>query len=259
MIPDDDQHHLEGPPPEVPPPVEGAAPPTAVERLVAFFEVLLCSDYPSQMAIGGTLMLLGIPALTPDGLPGFTFVVALSLIDTVVLVGFIVLFLTTQGESPRKVLLGSGPYLPEIRAGAMLIISAFVLAAVALGVLQLIAPQLHNVEHNPLKALMRTPVHVAVFAIVVVVAGGIREELQRAFLLHRFERNLGGGAVGVVATSVIFGAGHLTQGLDAAVATGLLGALWGVVYLRRRSAVGPIVSHSGFNLLQLVQFILIGR
>jgi membrane protease YdiL (CAAX protease family) len=200
-----------------------------------------------------------VPPLTPDGSHGFTFVVALSLIDTVVLVGFILLFLTAQGESPRRVLLGPGPYRPEVRAGAMLIVSAFVLAAVTLGVLQLIAPQLHNVENNPLKALMRTPMHTAVFAVVVVVAGGVREEVQRAFLLHRFERNLGGGTVGIIATSIMFGAGHLQQGLDAMVATGLLGAFWGIVYLRRRSAVAPIVSHAGFNLLQLVQFMIIGR
>ena len=87
----------------------------------------------------------------------------------------------------------------------------------------------------------------------------MREELQRAFLMHRFERWLGGGAVGVVIASAAFGAGHLLQGADAAVATGLLGAFWAVVYLKRRSVVAPVVSHSGFNLLQLVQFMAIGR
>ena len=37
--------------------------------------------------------------------------------------------------------------------------------------------------------------------------------------------------------------------------TGLLGAFWGVVYLRRRSAVAPMVSHAGFDLLQILQFV----
>ena len=35
------------------------------------------------------------------------------------------------------------------------------------------------------------------------------------------------------------------------IATGLLGALWAVVYLRRRSSVAPIVSHAGFNSLEV--------
>jgi membrane protease YdiL (CAAX protease family) len=63
----------------------------------------------------------------------------------------------------------------------------------------------------------------------------------------------------VVVTSIAFGAGHFLQGADAAIATGMLGAFWAVVYLQRRSAVAPMVSHSGFNLLQLVQFLAIGR
>ncbi|OFW17580.1 MAG: hypothetical protein A3F69_02100 [Acidobacteria bacterium RIFCSPLOWO2_12_FULL_66_10] len=60
-------------------------------------------------------------------------------------------------------------------------------------------------------------------------------------------------------TSAAFGAGHLLQGADAAIATGLLGAFWGATYLRRRSAVAPMVSHSGFDLLQVLQFTVAGR
>jgi membrane protease YdiL (CAAX protease family) len=62
-----------------------------------------------------------------------------------------------------------------------------------------------------------------------------------------------------VVASVLFGAGHLIQGADAAIATGILGAFWGVVYLRRRSVAAPVVSHSGFNLLQLAQALILGR
>ena len=97
------------------------------------------------------------------------------------------------------------------------------------------------------------------FALVLLVAGGIREEVQRAFLIHRFDGWLGGGATGVAVTSIAFGAGHLLQGIDAALATGLLGAFWGAVYLRRRSCVAPMVSHTGFDLLQIVQFLTLGR
>ena len=75
----------------------------------------------------------------------------------------------------------------------------------------------------------------------------------------RFDVWLGGGTVGVVITSVAFGAGHLLQGVDAAIATGTLGAFWGVLYLRRRSAVAPVVSHSGFNVLQILQALAIGH
>jgi len=49
------------------------------------------------------------------------------------------------------------------------------------------------------------------------------------------------------------------RGVDVAIVTGLLGMFWAVTYLRRRSIVAPVVSHSGFNLLQLGQFLLAGR
>ena len=30
---------------------------------------------------------------------------------------------------------------------------------------------------------------------------------------------------------------------------------WGIVYLRRRSVVAPMISHSGFNLIELLQYL----
>ena len=125
--------------------------------------------------------------------------------------------------------------------------------------LQVFAPWLHNVERNPLEEMLRTPGDAAIFAVVVVVAGGVREEVQRAFILRRFERWLGGATVGVVIASAVFGAGHALQGGDAVVATALLGAFWGVVYLRRRSIVGPMISHAAFDLLQVGLFFVVSR
>ena len=52
------------------------------------------------------------------------------------------------------------------------------------------------------------------FLFVVIVAGGVREELQRAFLLHRFRCDLGQPWMGVFITSLAFGMGHTLQGWD---------------------------------------------
>jgi membrane protease YdiL (CAAX protease family) len=232
--------------------------PTFSERAMALLEVLICSDYPTQMALGATLAVFGYGPLHNEGQLTIGYVLALSLIDTVVLLGLILLFLRVHGESPRDLLLGERPVLREAVAGIPLIIGAFIIALAVLITVQAIAPWLHNVE-NPLQNLLGTGRDAALFAIVVVVAGGVREEIQRAFLLRRFERWLGGARVGLVLMSVAFGLGHTTQGWDAAIATGALGLFWGIIYLRRRSVVAPLVSHSGFNLAQLGQFLLIGR
>jgi hypothetical protein len=100
-----------------------------------------------------------------------------------------------------------------------------------------LTPQLHNVDVNPFEALAGNSLRdAALLGLVAIVAGGVREELQRAFLLDRFERYLGPSWAGVVLLSTAFGLGHLLQGRDAAIATGAMGAFWAVIYLRRRAA-----------------------
>jgi membrane protease YdiL (CAAX protease family) len=233
--------------------------PTIAARLVALTEVLICSGFPTQLALAATLVVLGQPPTGPDGLLRTTYVVALSFADTVVLTGLIVLFLHTHGESVRDLLIGTARPLREAGVGLALAVPSLILAASILAALLRFAPSLHTVEHNPFADLLRTPRDAWIFAVVVVVAGGIREEIQRAFILRRFEVWLGGPTVGLVLSSLAFGAGHLLQGIDTALATGTLGAFWGFVYLRRRSAIAPIVGHSTFNLLEVGQFLLVQR
>lgn len=250
---------LEHPASSLQPPVPAQRRPTLVERTVALLEVLLCSDYPTQFALGATFAALGYTPFGAGGRLRVGYVVTLSLIDTATLIGLILMFLSAHGERPRDVFLGDRPIGREAIAGVPMTLVALAIGGVLLAAIQQLAPWLHTVESNPFQELIRTPRDVALFTIVVVVAGGVREEIQRAFLLRRFEAWLGGGAVGVVVASSAFGAGHLLQGADAAIATGLLGAFWAVVYLRRRSAVAPIVSHSCFNVLELVRFLTLGR
>ena len=240
-------------------PLERTAGPRLVERTVALLEVLICSDYPTQFALGTTFAMAGYTPFTRDGQLSVGYVVSLSLLDTALLVGLILLCLRAHGERPRDLFLGDRPPLGEAVHGLPLALAALLIGIGVLAAVQQFAPSLHTVLHNPLQQLIRRPRDAWLFAFVVVVAGGLREEVQRAFLLHRFETWLGGSAVGLVITSAAFGGGHLLQGADAAIATGVLGAFWGLVYLRRRSMVAPAVSHSGFNLLQIVQFLMLGR
>jgi CAAX protease family protein len=228
-------------------------------RLVALFEILLCSDFPTQLAIGATLRVFGILPKTAHGDLSVRFVVALSLADTVLLIGLILFLLRSHGERPRDVFLGSRPIAGEFKLGLPMTLAVFVIAITALGGVQLAAPFLHNVQQNPLQDLLQRPRDAGLFAVVVVIAGGVREEIQRAFILHRFDVWLGGAYVGVVVWSLAFGFGHLLQGYDVAIATALMGAFWAIVYVRRRSVVAPLVSHSGFNLLELAQYLAVGR
>jgi membrane protease YdiL (CAAX protease family) len=120
-----------------------------------------------------------------------------------------------------------------------------------------VAPHLHNVPDNPLEAIARSSIAQAIgLGVVAVVAGAIREELQRAFLQDRFERHFGPPAAGVIVLSMLFGLGHVLQGWDAVIATAVLGALWASVYVTRRSIVVPLVGHACFNSLEIVRMLV---
>ena len=232
--------------------------PTA-RRVRAALEVFLCSGLPSQIVLGQLLVTAGIRPFVSAGHLNPTWVFAVALSDTVLIVLLVVLLLRAHGESPRTVLLGSRPVVREAGFGLALIVPLLIgVFFVMLGARALL-PALHNVAENPLLAgLMKAPGQAALFAVAVLVGGGLREEVQRAFLLTRFEQHLGGATVGLIVTSIAFGAGHWLQGWDASLATGLLGLFWGSVYLLRRSAVAAMVSHAGFNGLEIVGFLVVG-
>jgi len=181
------------------------------------------------------------------------FITALTLLDTLALVALMVLLMRTRGERPAALWLGGRPVLRELLAGITHLPVVFLIAATLLLVMRALTPQLHNVDVNPFEALAGNSLRdAALLGLVAIVAGGVREELQRAFLLDRFERYLGPSWAGVVILSTAFGLGHLLQGRDAAIATGAMGAFWAVIYLRRRSSVAPMMSHALFNSLEVL-------
>ena len=219
-------------------------------RALSLLEVVICSGFPTQIVIGTLLLLLGARA-TADGQLTFPFVVAVSLLDTLAVVALVVAFLRLRGEDAGVVLLGRGPVWPEVRRGLSSLPLIFAVMIGLSAAIRALAPWLHDVTENPLQAMLTSPWRVAAFAVVVVLAGGVREEVQRAFILHRFDRDLGGATLGLVVFSIAFGLGHLTQGRDAALVTGTLGLIWGLFYLSRRSLIAPAVSHAAFNLVQI--------
>jgi membrane protease YdiL (CAAX protease family) len=228
-------------------------------RLTAAIEVFLCSGIPTQLAI--QTVLVWAAGWTIDGTDLELFpLVTLVVADTVLLVTLMVILLRTHGESVRGLWLGSRSFVREALVGLAYVPVVLLIAVVLLNVLRLAAPWLHDVTLNPFEPLASSPdpVNAAVLTATVAIGGGVREEMQRAFQLHRFERHLGGALVGVIAWNAAFGLLHAPQGSDAVITTGVLGVFWSLVYLRRRSAVAPIVSHAGFNAIQVVSAAALG-
>lgn len=229
-----------------------------VERLGALIEVFLCSGFPTQLLILAALTQAGLPARGGDGSLSPAFVVVWALSDMVLVLGLVYVFLRAHGEPVREFVIGERRPVREVALGVVLIPAAFAVVVLVLAIVLVVRPSLNNVPVNPFERMMQTPKDAAVFALVVMLAGGVREEVQRGFIVRRFDQYLGGGLVGVAIYTVVFGLGHIEQGYAAAIATGGLGALWGWVYYVRRSIIAPMVSHAGFNLGQLLKYVSLG-
>jgi uncharacterized protein len=226
-----------------------------LQRLGALIEILICSGFPTQILLFVIVQSLGFKIRGPDGALSPLIVSAVSLLDAVLVVGLVLVFLRAHQESARTVLLGNRPVIREALLGIAILPAVFMLVMIVLLLVLRFAPQLHNVTRNPLEDMLRTRGDAIIFAVVVMIAGGVREEVQRGFIAHRCGQYLGGAVLGVAIYSVFFGLGHFEQGYDVMIATGLLGLAWGVLYVVRRSIVAPMVSHAAFNLAQLLKYL----
>ncbi len=244
--------------PDQAPPAGAPPAPPRPGRVSALLQVILVSGFPTQLALGALLVIAGVPPWDHAGGLSLGYLVALLLLDSVVVLGLIWTLLRVHGEQPGPLFLGIRPPGREAAVG-LLLVPAIVAATVGLmSVLRAVWPALHNVATNPFESAIGSPVDAVILGVAAVVGGGLKEELQRGFILRRFDQSLGGARVGLVIYSLVFGAGHAMQGWDVGIVTGLLGLFWGLLYLRRRSAVAPIVSHGGFNAAQIVQFAVFG-
>lgn len=96
--------------------------------------------------------------------------------------------------------------------------------------------------------------YVLVFLFIGLFKGGLSEELWRIFVLSRFEKLSGrvGLILALIASSVIFGIGHLYQGMGGMISISITGFLYALVYLRKRFALEAVFAHSTQNLISIV-------
>ena len=240
-----------------PPALPVAPPRPQLPRWAAFAEAAAVCGIPTQLLLLPIIWFgLGITPFDGQNLSLEFFAIA-SLLDTALVAILIRIFLHLSGETSSAVFVGKRPVRGEILRGLLFVPVVFIGVTSLVLLLRWVAPWLQTVDQSPLEGFMRTPLEAAIFLVVVVLAGGVREELQRAFIIHRFEQALGNPMWGLAIFTITFGLLHLDQGVDVALAIGMLGLFWGVLYVRRRSAVMAMVNHAGFNALQVVQVMIV--
>jgi membrane protease YdiL (CAAX protease family) len=222
------------------------------DRIQALFEVLLLSGLLSS-----SLATLPFSAFHRKTLELVTYdakaASAFVLLEAGITFLILAMVLKAHRETMRSLGLHWDRFKPNLLIGFGLVPFLFLVNAVVVAAFRVYLPR-YYIELNPLTDIIRTPQQLALFIFSALVAGGIKEEIQRAFILNRFGRYLGGAGTGLVLWSLAFGAGHYVQGPQGVVTASIYGLIFGMIYLLTGSLIAPIVAHSAYDTLALLVY-----
>ena len=221
-----------------------AAQPGRRARLLAALEVMLCTDVPATVLVQGMFAYLGFQAeaIFRSSLLIAVFLMCTSAVVLLTIAGILAL----RGESWRTLTGHDCRWRREVAIGLGTVPALFLGTALVATFFRLFLPGLVT-DRNPILAMITTPSDVFWFLLMAISSGGIKEEIQRAFALRRFEKYLGGMSTGLLVWTIYFGAGHLRQGVDNAVGAGVLGLIFGLTYIWRQSLAAPMAAHAVYD------------
>jgi membrane protease YdiL (CAAX protease family) len=223
-----------------------------IDRLQAFVEVLLLSGLVSGFLAAAVLPLFHIrnmEQLLQDTRLLSTYLLLESAISLLLLAGILKL----HGETIGSIGFRWNHWKRNLLLGLALVPFLFVINGIISIIFKLYLPK-YYMEENPLIQNVHTPQQLALFVFSAVIAGGFKEEMQRAFILNRFQRYLGGAAAGLLIWSLGFGAGHYLQGVQGVVIASLYGFIFGVIYLASGSLIAPIAAHGAYDALAILAY-----
>lgn len=222
-----------------------------LDRGQALFEVFLVSGVLSSFI--ATLPFAIYSHGSGMNLKSAPVVAGFVLLEAAITLLLLNLILKAHGEKLSGLGLRWVRWKSELRIGLAVVPFLFLLNGIIGVLFKHFLPRLFS-EHNPLVEIIHAPQDLVLFVIAGLLAGGIKEELQRAFILERFRAHLGGAWFGLVLWSIAFGAGHYVQGAQGTVVAGVLGFVFGVIYLVRKNLIAPIVSHGLYDTLALLGY-----
>jgi membrane protease YdiL (CAAX protease family) len=94
--------------------------------------------------------------------------------------------------------------------------------------------------------------------LLVMVVAVAEETIFRGYLMLRFKGITGSSAVAVILSAFIFSLGHGYEGSAGVVTVGVMGAVFALVYLWRKSLVAPMMMHFVQDFVAIVVLALLG-
>ncbi len=107
--------------------------------------------------------------------------------------------------------------------------------------------------------LMGMGLGVPAFAAAMVLVAGFEELAFRGFLVPRLKVLLGNWYAAVLVSAALFGVGHLYEGTLAVVQTAVLGAYFGVVFVRRFRLASVMLAHAALNTISFTLMMWLQR
>jgi membrane protease YdiL (CAAX protease family) len=225
---------------------------TWVDRLQALFEVFLLSG-----VISSTLAMLPF-AVTGHRLGNLLLydvgtVVGVLMLEAALTLVFLALVMKAHRETLEELGLIWREWKPNLLIGLAVVPVLFLASAIISEAFQVFLPKYVN-ERNPLLDIVHTPHQLVLFVLSALVAGGVKEELQRALILTRFEQHLGGAKLGLAIWSIAFGLGHYLQGVVGVVVASVFGFIFGALYLVRGNLIAPMIAHGLYDALAILGY-----
>lgn len=189
------------------------------------------------------------PFRTPSSLNELLAHASLEGLLTISMIG---LLLWLGREDPGSIGFDRKDFKRQLRSG---VIAGAVIFALANLMTSVLSAFINSTDAaGGVKHLFKNPYQLPLWLFLGIFGGGVVEELERAFILTRFEKLLGksGLYLAILLSTLFFGLGHLYQGVAAAVGIALTGSFYAVVYLRKRSLLEAMVAHAFYDSVGIV-------
>lgn len=180
----------------------------------------------------------------------------LALSNSIITIAFVAIFLLLGKERPREIGFRSEHLWRQILIGAAFGLALALVDHVVIGnLMKSLLPDKFN-EGMRLLAEFMGKINIVVWLLAAIFMGGFIEELQRLFIITRFERCFGtiGIIIALVMESLLQGAGHAYQGPERAFIYIFVGLAFGLVYLRKKSAAEAMACHAVYDVFGLLWF-----
>jgi membrane protease YdiL (CAAX protease family) len=191
-----------------------------------------------------------------QGLIGFVPTVVATIFRDLSLTGLILFFLWRNGEAISRI----GWTLARARQDLLLGIALFVpFFLVAGGVENLLRIAGLPAPATPLPAALsaRGPGELLLAIVLVFVVAIAEETIFRGYLLLRLQALTARPWLAVALSTVIFALGHGYEGTAGVVTVAVMGCVFALIYLRRRSIVAPAAIHFLLDFVGIVVFPLL--